>query len=63
MALALIWLWNRYANRADRSPAIQRLMDDFAGRSLTKALGSLDSIVQLRRSRWADLNPSNTEQA
>lgn len=46
MALALTWLWNRYANRVDRSPAIQRLMDDFAGRSLTKALGSLDSIVR-----------------
>ena len=46
MALALTWLWNRYAERANPSPTIQRLMDDFAGRSLTKALGSLDSIVR-----------------
>ena len=46
MALALTWLWNRYAERANPSPAIQRLMDDFAGRSLTKALGSLESIVR-----------------
>ncbi len=44
VALVLIWVANRYADRADRSPAIKRLMDDFAGRSLTKALSHLDSI-------------------
>lgn len=37
---------NRYADRVDRSPMLKRLMDDFAGRSLTKALSSLDSIVR-----------------
>jgi bacteriorhodopsin len=45
-ALVMIWVSNRYADRADRSPAVRRLMDDFAGRSLTKALSSLDSIVR-----------------
>ncbi|HUP62588.1 MAG TPA: hypothetical protein VNA69_19450 [Thermoanaerobaculia bacterium] len=29
-----------------RSPMLERLMDDFAGRSLTKALASVDSIVR-----------------
>ncbi|HEV7517222.1 MAG TPA: hypothetical protein VGR07_13045, partial [Thermoanaerobaculia bacterium] len=46
VALVLIWVSNRYADRLDRSPAIQRLLDDFAGRSLTQALRSLDSIVR-----------------
>lgn len=46
VALALIWVSNRYANRVDRSPALKRLMDNLAGYSLTKALGSLDSIVR-----------------
>jgi hypothetical protein len=46
VALVTLWVSRRYADRADRSPAIKRLLDDFAGRSLTKALGSLDSIVR-----------------
>jgi hypothetical protein len=46
LALALAWIWNRYADRVDPSPAIRHLLDDFAGRSLTKALGSLDSIAR-----------------
>jgi hypothetical protein len=46
VALAMVWVSNRYADRMDRSPAIQRLMDDLAGHSLTKALSSLDSIVR-----------------
>ena len=46
VALVLIWVSNRYANRAHRSPRIRRLMDDFAGRSLTRAQSSLDSIVR-----------------
>jgi hypothetical protein len=46
VALVMIWVSNRYANRVDRSPALKRLMDDFAGHSLTKALSSLDSIVR-----------------
>lgn len=45
-ALGLTWAWNRYANRADRPSAVERLMDDFAGRSLTRALRSLDAIVR-----------------
>jgi len=46
VALVLTWVSKRYANRVDRSPALQRLMDDFAGHSLKKALRSLDSIVR-----------------
>jgi bacteriorhodopsin len=46
VALVLLWVSNRYADRMDRSPAIQRLLDDFAGRSLTKALTSLDAVVR-----------------
>lgn len=46
VALGMIWVANRYADRADRSPAIKRLVDDFAGRSLTRALASLDAIVR-----------------
>ncbi len=46
VALVMIWLWNRYANRVNPPRAIRSLMDDFAGRSLTRALSSLDSIVQ-----------------
>jgi bacteriorhodopsin len=46
VALVMIWVSNRYADRADRSPAVRRLMDDFAGRSLKKDLSSLDSIVR-----------------
>lgn len=46
VALAIFWLSHRYADRMDRSPALQRLMNDLAGHSLTKALRSLDSISQ-----------------
>jgi hypothetical protein len=46
VALGMLWVSNRYADRMDRSPVIQRLMDDLAGRSLARALGSLDSIVR-----------------
>lgn len=46
VALGMIWLWNRYANRLNPPKAIRSLMDDFAGQSLTKALSSLDSIVR-----------------
>jgi hypothetical protein len=49
VALVMIWLWNRYANRVTPSPAIKRLMDAFAGHSLTKALLSLDSIAQFEK--------------
>ena len=46
VALVMVWASNRYANRADRSPVIKRLMEDLAGHSLTRALRSLDAIVQ-----------------
>jgi hypothetical protein len=46
VALAIVWISNRYADRADRSPALQRLLDGLAGRSLARARSSLDSIVR-----------------
>lgn len=46
VALVILWVSHRYADRMDRSPAIQRLMDDLAGRGLTQALSSLDSIAR-----------------
>jgi hypothetical protein len=46
VALVMIWISNRYADRMDRSPALRRLMDNLADHSLTKALSSLDSIVR-----------------
>lgn len=45
-ALALMWIWNRYAEREGRSSTIKRIMDDFAGRSLTDALATLDEVVR-----------------
>jgi hypothetical protein len=49
VALVIIWVWNRYVDRADSSPAIRHFMDDFAGHSLTKAQSALDSVVQFER--------------
>ena len=46
VVLVVLWVSRRYADRMNRSPMIQRLKDDFAGRSLTKALASLDTIVR-----------------
>jgi len=46
VALVLIWVSHRFANRMERSPAIKRLMDHLAGHSLTQALGSLDAVVR-----------------
>ncbi|MES1245046.1 MAG: hypothetical protein ABUT39_25805 [Acidobacteriota bacterium] len=46
VALLLIWLSKRYADRVDRSPALRRFVDSLAGTSLTKALDFLDSVVQ-----------------
>ncbi len=46
VALVMVWVSNRYANRVDGSPALKRLMDALAGHSLTEALRSLDSIVR-----------------
>jgi hypothetical protein len=45
MAVALIWISKKYANRVEGSPRLRRLIDDLAGRSLTEAKGSLDSIA------------------
>ena len=58
VALVMIWLSNRYANRMDRWPAIKRLLDAFAGRSLTNALRSLDSIVQFETEPQVTLPPA-----
>lgn len=46
VALAIVWVSNRYADRVDGSPVLKRVMDDFAGRSLTKAQSVLDSVVR-----------------
>lgn len=43
-ALLVIWVSRRYADRFNKSPFFRSLMDDIAGRSLTRALQSLDSI-------------------
>lgn len=46
VALVLVWISNRYAHKVEQSPRIKRLMDELAGHSLTKAINSLDSIIQ-----------------
>lgn len=56
VALLVVWLSNRYADRAEGSPAIKRLMDDIAGRSLTRALASLDEIARF------EAEPNGTEE-
>jgi hypothetical protein len=40
----LFWLSNRFASRTQRSPVLQRLMNDLAGYSLSRALTFLDGI-------------------
>lgn len=45
VASSLIWFSHRYESRPANSPTIQRFMDVLAGRSLTRAQQSLDSIV------------------
>ena len=44
VALLVAWASNRFADRAHLSPAIRHIMDDFAGRSLTRAIASLDEV-------------------
>lgn len=45
-ALLVAWAWNRYAGRADRSPAVRRVMDAFAGRAVAEAARELDAIAE-----------------
>lgn len=49
VVLFVLWVSRRYADRMERSPMVRRLMDDFAGRSLTRALASLDAVVRFER--------------
>lgn len=43
---AVTWFSHRYSGRFAHSPFMKRLMDDFAGRSLTKAQHALDEIAR-----------------
>lgn len=40
----MVWVSKRYAGRFQRSPLVQRLMNDIAGRSLNKAAAFLDRL-------------------
>ncbi len=42
--LLMVWISRRYTDRWQRSPLMQRLMDDIAGRSLTVAAGFLGTL-------------------
>jgi len=46
LALLVMWGSRRYVHCFEDSPFLKRLMDDLAGRSLTRALRSLESIDQ-----------------
>jgi hypothetical protein len=39
----------RYADRMNRSPRVQRLMDDIAGRDLTEAKAFVDELSTFER--------------
>ena len=45
----MVWVSRRYADRMQRSPAIRRLMDSIAGRSLNTAMAFLESLSRLER--------------
>ena len=45
-ALALIGVARRYGERMESSPRLRRLLDDLAGRSLARALRSLDGVAR-----------------
>ena len=47
--VAILWISRRFEGRFDRSPFVKSLLDDIAGRSLTSAMRSLDSIVEFER--------------
>jgi hypothetical protein len=43
----MVWGSRRYADRMQKSPAIQRLMNSLAGRDLTAAMAFLESLSQV----------------
>jgi hypothetical protein len=43
----MVWASRRYADRTQRSPTIQRLMDSIAGRDLNAAVAFLESLSRL----------------
>lgn len=45
----MIWVAKRYADRMDRSPRIQRLMDDIAGSDLKLATAFLDDLARFEK--------------
>lgn len=45
-ALVLIGVARRYGERMESSPRLRRLLDDLAGRSLARALRSLDTVTR-----------------
>jgi hypothetical protein len=45
----MLWLSKRQGGRWNQSPAVRRLMDDIAGRSLVTATGALDEIERFER--------------
>ncbi|MGK2857313.1 MAG: hypothetical protein ACSLFQ_08910 [Thermoanaerobaculia bacterium] len=49
LALLVVWISRRYAPRLSGSPFVQGLMNDIAGRSLTTAQQSLESIRQFEQ--------------
>jgi hypothetical protein len=49
VAVLITWISKRYADRLATSSKLKSLMDDLAGRSLMKAMASLDSIAQFEQ--------------
>lgn len=49
LALLVVWISKRYAPGLSASPFVQSLMNDIAGRSLTTAQQSLESITQFEK--------------
>ena len=47
--IGMLWLSKRQGGRWSRSPALRRLMDDIAGRSLVAATGALEDIERFER--------------
>ncbi|MFA6957130.1 MAG: hypothetical protein WC538_14775 [Thermoanaerobaculia bacterium] len=49
VAIALLWISRRFPARFASSPIVKSFMDDIAGRSLTAAVESLESITTFER--------------
>ena len=45
----MLWLSKRFATRMNRSPLVQRVMDDIAGNNLKEATGFLDELASFER--------------